>query len=379
MIAAVVVVAALAIALTATMRSDSRRRKPTVNPYVEGLKLLLDGDRSAAFASLQRSVKSGVAPTDAYIRLGELLRENGEATKALQMHRSLTVKSDLSKREKVELFVNIALDYSALGNAGQAVVVLETAVKSMGLKDPEVFRLLAREYQVLGNADEGYRCLREMKRHRAVGERELALYLCTAGEVAAEEGDLKEAKKLLQKALKHDSENSAVLLAMGNLEEQLGNENEALERWKKVAVNSPELSADALRKIEHVMFNRGTFGEVEQVYRSVLEARQWDEYATLALASFYKKQGRGRDAIEFLEEFRSMHPRSIGTTVLLTSLHAAQEDSEALETFLDEHDAVHAVPTVLYECSGCGFQSPGMRWHCPRCNSFDSFVKKHED
>lgn len=379
MIAAVVVVAALAIALTVTMRSDSRRRKRTVDPYVEGLKLLLDGDRKEAYASLQRSVKNGLAPTDAYVRLGKLLRDNGDAAKALQMHRSLTVKTDLSKREKVELFINIALDYSALGNAAQAIVVLETAVKTMGLKDPEVFRLLAREYHVLGNTEESYRCLREMKRPGAIGDRELALYLCTAGEASAEEGDLKEAKKFLQKALKHQSDNPAVLLALGNLEEKLENENEALERWKKVTVDSPELSADALRKIEHVMFNRGTFGDIEQVYRSVLEVRQWDEYATLALASFYKKQGRGRDAIEFLEEFRSMHPRSIGTTVLLTSLYAAQEDSDALETFLDEHDAVHAAPTILYECSGCGFQSPGMRWHCPRCNSFDSFVKKHED
>lgn len=379
MIAAIVVVAAFAIALTVTIRGGrNRARARRQDSYVEGLKQLLDGDRSGAFTSLQKSIKSGKAPTDAYIRLGALLRENGDPGKALQMHRSLTVKSDLTRREKLELFVNIALDYSAQGNASQATSVLETAVQSMGLKDPEVYRLLAREYNVLGNTENSYRYLKEMKRHGALGERELSLYLCTAGDAASEKGDLKEAKKLFQRALKHDPDDAVALLALGNLEEKLGNENDALPQWKSAAMKSPELSSEALKKIEHVMFNRGTFGDIEKIYREVLEIRPWDEYATLALASFYKKQGRGQDAVDFLEEFRSMHPNSIGATILLTSLYAAGDDSDTLESFLEELEVRSTSPAGHHECTTCGFQSPGMRWHCPRCNSFDSFGKRNE-
>jgi lipopolysaccharide biosynthesis regulator YciM len=232
---------------------------------------------------------------------------------------------------------------------------------------------------VLGNTESSYRYLKEMKRLGTIGERELSLFLCTVGENAVEQGDPKEAKKHLQKALKHQSDNAVALLALGNLEEKLGNENEALDRWKTAALISPELSADALKKIEHVMFHRGTFGEIERVYREVLEARPWDEYATLALASFYKKQGRGEDAIEFLEEFRSMHPGSIGTTVLLTSLYASHDDTGALDTFLEELETSATEAKVTFECGDCGFHAPGMRWHCPRCNSFNSFKKKHDD
>jgi lipopolysaccharide biosynthesis regulator YciM len=379
LIAAIAVLGAFAVALTITLRSGrARRRGRTEDPYVAGLRLLLDGDRQGAYVSLQRSIKSGKAPTDAYIRLGALLRENGDPGKALQMHRSLTVKTDLSKREKIELFSNIALDYSAQGNASQAATVLETAVSTMGLKEPDVYRQLAREYHVLGKTESSYRCLKEMKRMGVLEERELSLYLTTVAESAAEQGDAKEAKKLFNKALKHQADNAAALLALGNLEETLGNEDEALARWKSAALLSPELSGEALKKIEHVMFNRGTFGEIEKVYRSVLEARPWDEYATLALASFYKKQGRGEDAIEFLEEYRNMHPGSIGATVLLTSLYAAHDDADALESFLEELEARSPASGEHFECDVCGFQSSAMRWHCPRCNSFDSFAKKHE-
>jgi lipopolysaccharide biosynthesis regulator YciM len=379
MIAAILVVGALAIALSVTVRGGKRRALARrEDPYVEGLKLLLDGERSSAFTSLQNAIKSGRAPTDAYIRLGALLRENGEPAKALQMHRSLTVKSDLSRREKVELFVNIAMDYSAQGNAGQAVSVLEAAVQNMGLKDPEVYRLLAREYHVLGKSENAYHYLKEMKRQGALGERELSLYLCTTGDALVETGDLKEARKLFHRALKHDPGNPVASLALGNLEEKLGNEDEALSRWKDAALKSPDLSPEALKKVEHVMFQSGTFGSIEKIYRDVLAARPWDEYATLALASFYRKQGRGQDALEFLEEFRSMHPESVRATILLTSLYAANNDSETLEAFLEELEARSKSPGEHYECAVCELQSPGMRWHCPRCNSFDTFGKKHE-
>jgi lipopolysaccharide biosynthesis regulator YciM len=378
-VAAAVVVAVFALSLVATLRVRGGRRGRSDDPYVRGLKLLLQGDRDAAYTSLQKSLRSGKAPTDAYIRLGAMLRENGDPGKALQMHRSLTVKTDLTKQEKVELFVNIAKDYSALGNAAQAATVLETAVKSMGLRDPDVLRLLAKEYHVIGKTDDAYRLLKEMKRSGGVGERELSLYLCTAGERRTEDGDLREARKFFQRALKHKPDNSTALRALGDLEEKLGNEDEALRHWRKAAMASPELSAEALKNIERVMFQRGTFGEIEQVYRDVLESRPRAEYATLALASFYKKQGRGEEAIGILEEFRNKRPDSIESTVLLTSLYAGHKDIATLEKFLEENEARTADRTAQYVCSECHHQTPGMRWHCPRCNSFDSFAEKHED
>jgi lipopolysaccharide biosynthesis regulator YciM len=376
-VAAVVVVAIFAISLAGARRRDGRRRR-AIDPYVEGLRSLVDGDGKKAFSFLQQSVKSGKAPTDAYIRLGRLLREKGDPDKALQIHKSLTVKPDLIPSEKVELFVNIAQDYSKLGNSAQAVNVLEAAVKRLGLKDPAVFKMLSKEYHLLGKPEEAYRCLKEMKRNGSVGERELALYLCTAGEQKVEAHNPKEAKKLFQRALKHDPKCATACYWLGNLEEELGNEKGSVEQWKKASTLSPELSAEALKSLERVMFHRGTFGDIERVYRDIVEARPWDEYATLALASFYRKQGRGEEAIEFLEEFRSMHPESIGSALLLTSLYAVHRTQDDLEKFLEDNEAAIAARSAHYVCADCGFQSTIMRWHCPRCNAFDSFSKKNE-
>jgi len=189
--------------------------------------------------------------------------------------------------------------------------------------------------------------------------------------------ELKEARKILHRALKHDSDSPAARVALGNIEDQLGEQEAALQNWKHAALASPELAPEALKNLERVMFQRGTFGEIERVYRAVLEARPWDEYATLALASFYRKQGRGADAVDFLEEFRSSHPESIGTTLSLTSLYATQGDQDFLERFLEDAEEYFSRRSARV-CGGCGFQSTTMRWHCPRCNGFDTFSVKNE-
>jgi lipopolysaccharide biosynthesis regulator YciM len=167
-------------------------------------------------------------------------------------------------------------------------------------------------------------------------------------------------------------------MTLGNLEEKLGNEEAAVDNWRRAAMVSHELSADALINLQRVMFQRGTFGDIEKIYRDVLAARPWDEHATLALASFYKKQGRGGEAIEFLEEYKSMHPESVATTVLLVSLYAMLKDRDELERFLEKSEANASALKPEYHCKICDFRSNTMRWHCPRCNAFDSFEKIDE-
>jgi lipopolysaccharide biosynthesis regulator YciM len=393
--AVLLVVVAVVVLLAVAIVIVRLRRRPAQagNPYIEGLRRLVDGDRPGAFEKLQAAVRSGLAPTDAYIRLGKLLRENGDPGKALQIHKSLTVKADLTRDEKVELVVNIAEDYSRLGRAEQAVGVLETALRKMGLRDGTVYTILARESHRLGRTENAYGYLRDLKKTDSIGDREIALYLSTAGAEMAggNEERRRDARRTLQRALKHDPDCAPAHLALGDLDEADGDDAGAIQHWRRAAVLSAELSHTALSRLEKLMFEGGRFSEVEKVYREVLAARPGDEYATLQLASFYRKQGRVEDAIEMLEDFRAGHPRSVeGTllltamyasardhprsvegTLLLTAMYASARDSATLEKFLDENGAF--VGGERYACSVCGEESDVMRWHCRRCNRFDTF------
>lgn len=356
-----------------------RRPQPRMSSgsaYVEALKLLVDGDRNGAFFRLQEAVKGGTAPTDAYIKLGELLRERGDFGRALQIHQSLTVKTDLSRPEKVELFRNLAEDYAKTGNSKRAASVLESAIRNLNIKDARVYVTLARHYHMLGEGEKAYETLREAAKRGAIGDRELALYMATAADIQAGKGDVREARRTLQRGLKHDPECAPCLFVMGNVAEGQGDLDGAIEHWKRVAVLSPDLAATVMPRLEKTMFDRGRFGEIERVYNDIRNARTDDEEVTMALASFYDKQGRSDEAIALLEEFVTVRPECIRASLMLASLYARHRDSRTLEDFLDR-SFEEPDEDIHYQCRSCHYESERMRWHCPRCNAFDSFSRNH--
>ncbi|MDH3217041.1 MAG: tetratricopeptide repeat protein [Candidatus Krumholzibacteria bacterium] len=367
----------LVIAGAVVVIRRKRGTKTATDPYVEALKLMVDGHADGAFLKLQEAVKEGGAPTDAYIRLGNLLRNRGEASKALQIHQSLTVKANLSKPEKIELYLSLAEDHAKLGNSERSVKVLETAIRNLNIKDADVSLTLAKHHHLLGASDRAYEALKDAAKLGGIGDRELALYMTSSAEEMVEKGELKDARKLLQRALRHDAGCAPGLLLLGNIAERSKNLADAIGHWKQVALISPQLAASALHKLESTLYEQGRFGDIEKIYNEVREARVGDEAAVLALAAFYKKQDRGEEAMQLLEEFLTLYPESVPVYLLLTSFYARHRDPQTLERFLDE-SIKDPWLADHFECRSCNFKSDRMRWHCPRCNSFDSFSSNHE-
>jgi lipopolysaccharide biosynthesis regulator YciM len=237
--------------------------------------------------------------------------------------------------------------------------------------------IAARACHLLGRTEEAYEYLKELRKAGGVGDREMALYLVSVAEADAAKGRARDARKTLTRALRHDSECASALLALGRLEEATNDVEDAIRLWRQAARVSPDLAPAALRSLERVLYQRGTFNEIEAVYREVLESRPADENAALALASFYRKQGRVDDAITLLEDYRLSNPESVKGTMLLTSIYAARGDTDELEALMDRNG--HGLTRLTrYRCGSCGWESEEMRWHCPRCNRFDTFHSSAE-
>jgi lipopolysaccharide biosynthesis regulator YciM len=230
-----------------------------------------------------------------------------------------------------------------------------------------------RATHALGRSEETYEYLKELRKGGGVGEREMALYLVSIAEADVEKGRTRDARRTLSRALRHDAECGPALLALGSLEEAAGDVDSAIRHWRNTARISPELSPAALSNLERVMYQRGTFNEIETVYRDVFDARPTDEHAAVALASFYRKQGRVDAAIALLEEHTNANPDSVAGTVMLTAMHALEGDENELERIVDRGDRLLRRP-AHFRCT-CGRESELMRWHCPECNRFDSFSR----
>ena len=82
--------------------------------YVEALRDLLDGRPESAFGKLRQVVISDADNIDAYMRLGQILREHKKPDRALQVHKDLTLRQDLGAEQKVAILRHLALDYAGL-------------------------------------------------------------------------------------------------------------------------------------------------------------------------------------------------------------------------------------------------------------------------
>src|SRR3972149_1093221 len=71
--------------------------------YVEALLDLLDGREESAFSKLRQAVAEDSENLDAYLRLGQILREYGKPERALQVHKDLTLRGGLKSEQKASV------------------------------------------------------------------------------------------------------------------------------------------------------------------------------------------------------------------------------------------------------------------------------------
>ena len=79
--------------------------------YAEGLDLLIAGKRKAAYQNFKEIIQKDTDNIKAYLRLGQVMREGGNPQQALKIHKSLSLRNNLTHYEQIELRKNLALDY----------------------------------------------------------------------------------------------------------------------------------------------------------------------------------------------------------------------------------------------------------------------------
>jgi tetratricopeptide (TPR) repeat protein len=77
---------------------------PAADNYQEALRALLDGRETEAIKRLRDTVMKDTDNVDAYIRLGRLIRQRGDAEKAAHIHQSLTVRPALKRSEELVIY-----------------------------------------------------------------------------------------------------------------------------------------------------------------------------------------------------------------------------------------------------------------------------------
>src|SRR5439155_10126229 len=181
-------------------------------PYRHAMDALLRGDRDEALLAFTETVRIDTDNADAYIHLGNLLRERGEAGRAFHIHRELTVRPGQTSAQQRAAREGLVLDLIALHRPEEAVEEAETLLE-LDPKDGRALRILLRAHEAARDWEGAFEVRSELA--RANGERAneaLASYRSAIGESYLRAGKIREAEKHLRGALRLERNHPAALL-----------------------------------------------------------------------------------------------------------------------------------------------------------------------
>ena len=353
---------------------SKRRRGAGKNPYVDGITAIIDGDMEKALNSFKQAVREDPQSIDAYLRLGDVLRESGDVARAIQIHRELTVRTGVPKQAMARVMLSLARDYVRSKRYDRASATYENVLK-MSAGHETALRELLEVYEEMGEWDKAYLTRREISKITKVDDtHELALYKAYVGKRYLDGGRLKEAESSLKDAIKIDSESVSGYLYLGDLYYQEGKIDDAISSWRRIVTTYPEVAYVTFRRLEKAFYEKGRFEKIIDLYNDVLERNPGDVRTLMTLAYIQRRKGNLDDAISLSKTALEFEPESRSVKQALARLYYEKGEIElSLKTMVE---AFNGFPTddEAYICENCGYKVNEALWRCPRCKHWETFV-----
>jgi lipopolysaccharide biosynthesis regulator YciM len=313
--------------------------------YVSALQDLLDGKQETAYTNLRQVVLDDTNNVDAYIRLGQILRENNKPHQALQVHKDLTLRSGLPVKDRAAVLRQLALDYAALGNADTSEAALEELI-SLEPQNRWAHATLLEIQQKAGKWDEAYETavtLLKMDANRS--RKPLAVYKYNLGRQFYKKREYHKARVLFKDALGLDPQFVPAFLGIGDSYREEERFEDAVNFWNKLIEAVPDQAHLVIERLKKTLFDMGRFGDIVEICENILKHSPKNVEARLTLAEFYEKKGDVDAAEELLVQLVDDNPEDLKSILSLFGIYSARGDrrrtSELLRSLEHKWDKNH--------------------------------------
>jgi lipopolysaccharide biosynthesis regulator YciM len=305
------------------------------NTYTEALNAMLLADKRKAISLLSNVVKKDSSHIDAYLQLGNLLRDE-EPGRAIKIHQMLTVRPSVSKETKIEILKSLALDYEKTSELSKAkseaekIVEIEKANQwansfllsiSEKMEDWDYAELKAKELQKIKGFNESIN---------------LSKYTLKKGLEYFKINNMTEAETLFRKAINESPNFGLPYRYLGDIMHLNRDLVKAVEYWEKYMDLEPIESANVFDRIETALFDLGRYSEVEKFYRKVLDKNSDDVNAGQRLANVLNEKGENKAAITLIDQFIEKENSSISVMLMKLKLSLLTKTPAELSYYVDE-------------------------------------------
>lgn len=361
---------AIVLLIFGWIRFRRSRRRSSAEYYIQALRELIRGDQEGALRHLKMVVSRDTDNIDAYLRLGDVLRERGEAGKALQIHRQLTVRRGLPTADRRDLLKSLTLDYLEMDRADRAAATMEELL-SIDRKNLWALEHLVRLHEGEEQWDQAL-AVRE-RIFKITGRRDdglLALYEVQQGDDLVSRKEYHKARVKYKDAIRRDRTCAPAYLGLGDAYQKEGRLDDAVESWKQLFKAAPGKAYLAFKRLEKALFDQGKFGEMARLYRELLEHDSDNARAHVALANIQEKKGDLQEALASCRRALQIEPDDLSARRLMVSIYQQMGADDKIAELLEE--MVISSPEE-YLCHHCGYRSRQPLWRCPRCRQWRTF------
>jgi len=303
-----------------------KKQKRTESIYTHALNAMVRGDTRTALNHLRDVVKQDTNHIDAYLQMGDILREEGNAQAAVKIHQSLTVRPNLSSEIRRNIHKSLALDFKQIGHLSKARREAELILK-LDRKNLWANEFLLEIFEHQREWDQATQITKSIQKlKQSQDPTQIARFLVYQGMDKLEKGQRKDAEVQFQKAIKTAPEFGLPYLRLGDIFAENRDLVKAIENWEKFALINPEDGRLVYSKIESSLFDLGRFSEVEKFYERILGKDPSNLNALAKLANVLEEKGEHNNALNLVENALSKNKGSVHARLmkLKLSLHVSK-------------------------------------------------------
>ncbi|NOY78179.1 MAG: tetratricopeptide repeat protein [Calditrichaeota bacterium] len=378
--AAIVVILLLIYSLW-RMKSSAAKKRPVIDPYVQGLNALVEGDLDRAADYFRTSAQKDSENIDAYLKLGDIFRKQGYPDRATKIHRELLVRRNLNPSVQLQILRSLVQDYRESKRYDQALKRLDEILQHIP-KDEWALSYKVELFEEMGEWDKAFRTLNVLAKSKRMSEdvsQKLALYRVEEARQLFSQGHEKSGRIKLREALKIDKKCVPAYLYLGDSYMRENRADDALKTWKNFVEEVPEYSHLVFSRLRELLFRMGKFSEIESILTDLLHKHPENYNVYYALIHLYENKGQYLEAINLCDQILEGKPDDTDANLLKIRLLARLKDFHKLETEVISFTEKIMHPKEEYVCSSCGYRSGEPLWHCPKCGGWNTFDLKRKN
>jgi lipopolysaccharide biosynthesis regulator YciM len=369
-----IVLAAAAVAIYLSFR-DSRQAAPG-DDYSQALEQWIEGNLDEAEALLRKLVHANPDAAEPFYQLGNLLRLKGDAERAAVLHRGLTVRTDLNPTQKMWVGLSLAKDLNALGQWEGARDVLDS-LPNQALSRPQYWWTRFVQWHGLEDHPQAARTLKSAVRKVQEKDRptflsayasyqlDRALTHALAGEAGEAGARLKDVKNIAGTSSR-SALVRAVLAAVQN------DPAAAVSIASDSLLDSPEELDVFLPLLQEVLLASGQFARSMPILERACQSENAPPSLWIDLAMLYEKLGQRENGLRLLESKagrRNFTPDAAAPYLKMLMADIPDSDLAKVWSMLSMPR-----PHEGWICRSCDHRQDRIRWFCPSCQAFDSYV-----